>query len=261
MDDKKKLSIIKLCNRVSKNRFPQFQCPNCENYSQMITNLNSSESIESQNELDHEAWDPMWIGGDFAAICACQSCGQKVYMVGTYIMDQYYEPDYTGDGRPELNYEEVYSVKYMSPAMILMALPAKCPKEVKEYIQSASEAMFTSPDLAASRIRTSIDELLTSQNVYKFKDKNGKQFRRTTHERIKLFEEKNKEVANLLEAVKWIGNEGTHDTTLTISDFLDGVEIYSLALDLLFDTKKDSIRKKAAEINKNKGTKKTTSSI
>lgn len=158
---------------------------------------------------------------------------------------------------PHLEYSEVFRIKFMNPSVQILKLPSKCPAEVKAYVNSAAQVIFVSPDLASNRIRASIDVLLTEQKIPRFKVEKGKQVKLSTHKRIMLFAAKNPEVAGLLEAVKWIGNEGTHNSSLSMSDILEGLEIYSLSLDLLYGTGTAAVRKKAATINKNKGFKKS----
>ena len=61
------------------------------------------------------------------------------------------------------------------------------------------------------------------------------------------------DAAGLLLAVKWIGNVGSHDDRLQISDVLDGIEILDYTLALVYDDTADEIKKKAAEITARKG--------
>ncbi|MYX08601.1 hypothetical protein GTW98_17625 [Streptomyces sp. SID8375] len=49
-------------------------------------------------------------------------------------------------------------------------------------------------------------------------------------------------------AVKWIGNVGSHEDRLQIPDVLDGVEILDFTLELVYDNRRDELKKKAAAI-------------
>lgn len=257
MDDQKKLSLIQLSGKIGKSSWPNFECPSCNNNSQKLTNLNSSESRESLAAHNEDWWDPEMIEGSFVAISTCQTCKQQVYIAGRYGVNEYVDDE---DGEPHLAYEEEYSIEFMTPAIPLLRVPANCPDEVKQYIASAAQVIFVSPDLAANRIRASIDLLLTGQKIPRTKLSNGKKVKLSTHKRIKLYAVKNPDVSRLLEAVKWIGNEGTHSSSLSMNDLLEGLQIYSLALDLLYDKSTVLIRKRAAAINKNRGIKKISSS-
>ena len=79
----------------------------------------------------------------------------------------------------------------------------------------------------------------------------------TAHHRIELLQAKGqvkyRDAADLLMAVKWIGNDGSHGDKISVSDVLDGVELMSEALDLLYETRTMDLRRKALLINKAKG--------
>jgi Domain of unknown function (DUF4145) len=257
MDDAKRYMLTQLSKRNVKDNFPLFTCSNCKADLQKITNLNSSESEASKAAHNHDDWDPEWIEGNFTAISVCQNCSDKAYIVGTYGLEDYvYEDD--DDGRPHWDYREVFTIKYMTPAIELLKVSDKCPEGVRDHIMSAAEVIFANPDLAANRLRASIESLLTEQKIPKTKlNKKKKRYQLTTHNRIELLTEKNSEVGMLLEAVKWIGNDGSHDSVLSFADVINGLEIYSLALSLLYDDSSAAIKKKAAIINKNKGVKKS----
>lgn len=59
--------------------------------------------------------------------------------------------------------------------------------------------------------------------------------------------------ADLVLAVKWIGNVGSHDHSLRIFDVLDGVEILDHTLEQIYDSTRDEIKRKAADIAARKG--------
>jgi uncharacterized protein DUF4145 len=58
----------------------------------------------------------------------------------------------------------------------------------------------------------------------RFRNSNGKRRRLSTHERITEFR-KSEGAADSLEAVKWIGNQGSHESALSATDVLDGAEL------------------------------------
>ena len=63
-------------------------------------------------------------------------------------------------------------------------------------------------------------------------------------------------MAGFLLAVKWIGNNGSHSDSISIQEALDGAELFSHALGLLYDTKASKLKKKALKINASKGDRK-----
>ena len=57
-----------------------------------------------------------------------------------------------------------------------------------------------------------VDAIMTDQGIEtSIVSKKAKEVELTIHNRIELFEKKNPEVAEMLMAIKWIGNEGSHE--------------------------------------------------
>lgn len=254
MDDDRRYAIQRLATRIYKDNWPLFPCRSCRAGLQKVTNLNQSEAEASKKLRSDDDFYPEDMYGNFAAISTCQNCKDKVYIVGGYGVEEMFLED--DEGRPQSAFTDVYMIKYMIPAFQILKLPKHCPESVQPLIDEAAEVFFVSPDLCANRIRTSIDALLTDQKVPRFRTKSGKRRRLSVHERIELFKGTNTEVAELLEAVKWIGNEGSHQSILNFADLIDGLEIYGLALKMLYDKSTVAIRKKATLINKHRGVKK-----
>lgn len=263
MDDERRLTLLQLSRPLTKSNWPLFKCVSCKIGAQKLVKIEATESTESSKTHKHEDWEPEWISGNFKAETNCHSCKQIVYIVGIYNLREYY-PDYDPVAQitdPDYHhgpeYEDVHEIKYMVPAIELLRLPKKCPDNIKSYIESAAEVIFCSPGLAANKLRSSIDALLTAEKIPRYRiNKKSKRERLTTHDRIVMYRRKNADVGNLLEAVKWIGNGGSHESKLSFDDVVSGLEIYGLALNLLYENSTAAIRKKASLINKNKGIKK-----
>ena len=76
------------------------------------------------------------------------------------------------------------------------------------------------------------------------------------HNRIDKLAKQHSELKELLLAIKWIGNEGSHpEKSLTKNNVIDLYEILEHVLSELFENKSKSILAKAKKINKAKGIK------
>ena len=102
----------------------------------------------------------------------------------------------------------------------------------------------------------SLEKLLDHLKVKKTKTKNGKRKRLTLHARIEEYELRNKEVADQLLAIKWIGNEGSHDDGLSRLDLVETYQLYEYALKELFGDEKKKLDKIKKGILKKKGKRK-----
>ncbi len=69
--------------------------------------------------------------------------------------------------------------------------------------------------------------------------------------------DKYKNLAEELEAIKWLGNAGSHShKTISHDDVLDAYDLMEISLEEIFDNKKLKAKRIAKKINKHKGPKK-----
>ena len=114
--------------------------------------------------------------------------------------------------------------------------------------------LWTSPDLAATQLRLAVEELLTSRGVKRtFVTAKRKRKRLSTQERLDIFAVTHPDVVHALEAVKWIGNAGTHETGLAVKDVVAGAKFLELALRRLYDTSEAELITTAKDINRRRG--------
>ncbi|TCP92760.1 uncharacterized protein DUF4145 [Sphingomonas sp. PP-CE-1A-559] len=81
---------------------------------------------------------------------------------------------------------------------------------------------------------------------------------KTLDSRIKEFELKDPKNAEILLAVKWLGNSGSHAGGLTRDDVFDAFDMVELVLNNLYDTTTADIMAKVKAINNHKGPVKPT---
>lgn len=79
--------------------------------------------------------------------------------------------------------------------------------------------------------------------------------RMTLESRLKALAKSDFELAELLRAIKWIGNDGSHSAEVTRNDVLEVAEILEVALAALYEdkTRQQAIRQRVARINSSKG--------
>lgn len=137
-------------------------------------------------------------------------------------------------------YDTFYELRYCDPALRLLAVPDRTPEDVKRAIESASQFIWMDPSSAANRLRAGIEYLLTDLGVAK---------RGTTHKRIERLAASRQDIATVLEAVKWIGNDGSHTAVMPLKDVLEGVALLERALTLVYDDTAAQLDQLAREIN------------
>lgn len=237
---------------VTKGEWPHVACPSCGDGSLAIEKFEDAETAASRNARDHEAWEPEWISGTFTGTlkCARSACAEPVVVAGDMKVDM----RTAANGAWYGEYDEFYRLRFAWPALTLVETPAATPNEVTSAIMAASACLWVDPNSAANRLRFAIELLLTQQKVKRFAvTRNGKRARLTTHARITEFKISNQLAGEALEAVKWIGNSGSHDAELASADVIDGAEMLGYALRLIYDRTDANIQKRIRAVNRAKG--------
>lgn len=233
--------------------WPRPACPTCGSGFVRFDKPASSESWASASVHDHEAFEPEWITGTFVARGECENpeCRQAVHATGDYSVNYAKEPwDYSYQAGPY--YSEYYAVATIHPALAIMPIPAAAPEQVREGIKRASRVLFADPGLAATALRATVERFLTVEGIAA-QGADGKFL--SAHARIQEWSSADPDrpqVADLLFAVKWLGNAGTHeDSDLTAIEVLDGARVLDEAFHRLFTG--PDIEAHARSINSNKG--------
>lgn len=185
-------------------------------------------------------------------ICDYSACMREIAMAGDW--GYYYDfDDYDGHGQPQL--VDTYRLRYVNPALPLLAVPERTPQAVQEEIVGASNVLFMSPSAAGNRLRRAAEELMNAQRVNKSRidKKTGKRVPATLHARIEMFGLKQPDIALTLLAVKWIGNEASHGQDMTVADVVLCARVLDAALVALYDRSDAELKKLVKLINRRKG--------
>jgi uncharacterized protein DUF4145 len=237
------------------NQFPSILCGVCQDAYLALEKVSTIEHTASIEARASEDWDPEWISGLHISKMKCGNpkCKSIATTTGEYKM--VFDVVIDEEGRPQQTYSKELKINYVTPSspLILKLKEHDYPVAVTQLIEEASSIALVSPGAAANRIRTAIDELLNVQKVIKLRTTKKGRERISTHERIKIFNIKNTAVSDILLAVKWIGNSGTHGDSITLTEILDGAELFAHALDRLYNKKHITLANKAKKINARKG--------
>lgn len=239
---------------LRKDDWPRQTCTRCGNPTlepERLTHHKDQSSDELVSLVKRNLEPPGELRGTFDGNvkCARASCDQSVSIAG----DWRYVVDFDEENYHETFIDE-YLVRYMNPAPLLVHLPPRTPVAVAQAVRSASDVVWLNPNAAANLLRQAVEELLTARKVKRQTlTPKKKQQRLTTHQRLVLFRAQQPEVADVLEAVKWIGNSGSHDSELTIADVLNGAAYLALALRRLYDTSDAELLAQVKAVNKRRG--------
>lgn len=249
--------LLKLDKWVSHLSWPPMPCPECGEgtvslHKELMT-LRDPASNELMELIDANREGLSELTGTCSGhlTCSNRQCSRTILVSG----DWSYDIDVSDvDGRQTwVNYMRV---RYLAPPLPIFTPPVKTPAKVAAAIHAAAELLWINPNAAANQLRQAIEELLTHKGINRtFITKKHKRQRYTTHDRIGMFRDANPanaEVADTLEAVKWIGNSGSHESGLTIAEVLEGADLLEHALIELYDTTKSLRRARIKQINSSK---------
>lgn len=174
-------------------------------------------------DLHHKNLGPRdELSGTFHGQLSCDNtlCSRDVTVAGDW-------QSVFNNGDPSLGeFGDIYRLRYANPPLRMMKLPAATPKTVQDAVETAASVLWISPSSAASRLRQAVEALLTARKIKRFViDSKGRRRRLNLHQRIELFKSVEPEVAEALLAMKWIGNDGTHEDTLDVPQVLLGARI------------------------------------
>ncbi|MFM9947700.1 MAG: DUF4145 domain-containing protein [Saprospiraceae bacterium] len=142
---------------------------------------------------------------------------------------------------------------FFYPPPKIISVPESCPESVSKLLDVSFGLYWFDVSSCVNKIRIAIEVLLDELEVTKTKTSKNHQTKKILlHERILEFKKISSEVGDLLTAIKWIGNAGSHYSEVTKEDVLDAYIILEHALDLIYTDKKDRILKITKEINENK---------
>lgn len=233
------------------DELPHWPCPTCgKGYLKVVKDLLlNKETGPSAAAHDHDAWDPEWIECRFAGLLTCNfgNCGDLVAIIGDVSIIESYGHDY--DGQPTQEYLERFKPRSLSPAPLLIRPPEDTPELIRDALREAAGLIWQSVEGAANQVRQAVEHLMDEQGVTK--STSGAFL--SLHNRIKEFGVKDAKNAEILLAVKWLGNSGSHAGGLTRDDVFDAFDMVELALVNLYDTTTAAIMAKVKAINTQKG--------
>lgn len=209
----------------------------------------NEETAESRKERKDPDWEPSWIKKRFSFILVCPNkrCQEKVFVSGEGTVSD----DFFYDDKKQKEIEvitEHLRPLYINPRLKIIEEHDETPFEVCEAIQRANALYWADKGACCNAIRKVVEAILSDKRIAKTAPtkKNTKR-KINLHDRIELFEKKNKVVAETLMAIKWVGNIGSHDDEIDNEELLDGIELLNRALEKLYydhDKRLDSLTKK-----------------
>ncbi|MBF6427829.1 DUF4145 domain-containing protein [Nocardia cyriacigeorgica] len=234
MDDQVRL----LADWFRVNNWPVLPCPVCRK-GKLTSDEKHLKHVQSPSTYgwEHDSGDPADIRGILYGVLYCndRACGEQVAVVGDYAVQR--DIDDTLD-----NYVRV---RMLHPPVPVVEVPDSVPDSIRRTLIRAAGVSWSDPSAGVALLRQSIERLMDERGIAATAS-NGRF--RTLHQRITDFRGIESEVADLLEAVKWVGNEGSHPGGLAAVDFVEAAELVELALKLLYKPDTTALHERARRV-------------
>ncbi|WP_417567429.1 DUF4145 domain-containing protein [Marinobacter sp.] len=179
----------------------------------------------------------------FSARFDCNCCYQQTFTVGTgRVVALYDSSNECGD----VIYIDEFMPKFFFPTLKLFSIPKSCPVSIRNVVESCFSVAWADIPAGGNRLRVAIEKLVDDLQAPKSE-------RETLHSKIRRLSNTYPQESRLLDAIKWLGNEASHDDNLEEHDLAFGFRALDLVLRELYSNEKDEIAQLAEEIIKNKG--------
>jgi len=240
------------------NRPPDWVCPTCKKGVLRIKKdtFFKEEIRQSRNHSD-DSWEPEWIEYVYSCLLTCTNdqCKEVVSSSGIGSVDSSIYEDANGEIGQE--YDDYFRPKFFVPHLTLIEIPETCPESVAEPLRESFRLFFAVPSAASNNVRIAIEELLTELKVKRFNLVKGKRRLISLHQRIDLLPTKYAELKNLILAIKWLGNAGSHgnngDGAISMDDVMDTYELMEHILHEIYARNTKKLVALARKVNKKKG--------
>lgn len=236
---------------TSFSKLPAWPCPTCGKGHLVCSDdmLLNEETGPSKEAHDDNGWDPDWIERRFAGLLKCNfgNCGELVAIAGDVSIVEHLGYDY--DGEATQDYIENFRPCGLFPAPLPIRPPVDTPELVQTALKEAAGLIWQSAEGAANQVRQAVEHLMDHMGVTRSLP--GAYL--SLHRRIREYQKKDPKNAEILLAVKWLGNSGSHAGGLTRDDVFDAFDMVELVLNNLYDTTTADIMAKVKAVNTKMG--------
>lgn len=245
------------------DEFPNWQCPICRNGVLFAnqSNLTITETKEYLALKGMPIYEILEIDPENRffghLVCSNPKCDEKVSVVGRSRLGMaplYVEGKHLIKSGNEIlqGLTNIYYPLFFDPALHIIELHDYYPWEVNFNLEQGFSLYWIDKSACANKIRTAVELILDDLRIRK-RAKNNRKIKLSLHHRIELYGEKKPDIANLLMAIKWLGNYGSHTGELDQEDILDGLDMLQLALNKIYLKSIERIEQLSKTIRRKKG--------
>lgn len=217
--------------------FPAFRCPTCASGILQADKAKIVTKPTASSRADMEAIRP-----SYEAVldieCNRASCKESVIVCGETYEEPYQDQDGTWDSTT------MCEPNMMFPGPPLATIPTETPATVVEALKQSFSLFWHDLGATANKLRVEAEPVLTDQGVKQY-NRTGKRVPLTFARRIEIYSQGSTQHRDVLTALRWIGNHGSHSGAVDRDDVLTAFELMQVALQDLYgrDYRKELARK------------------
>lgn len=237
----------------TKTNHPFWECPTCLKGHLLFIedSLQERETTESINNHDLFCKDPMNLSYIFNCFFQCSNpkCSETIAVIGKSYFDIAFEMPYENDiQNSEQIFVQEYHPQYFEPSLILFKIPENLPRLIASTIKESFRLFFCDVNASMNKLRISLELLLNE-----FEIQNGTSITLGNKINSHLGNTKLEKYKDALNAVKWLGNAGSHCSDIVIhNDVIDGYRIIKKILNELYLSEDEEVNEKIIRINETK---------
>ncbi|MGO8502804.1 DUF4145 domain-containing protein [Rhizobium leguminosarum] len=221
----------------SEDDFPNFVCPTCGrgNLKLLADTFEKKSPQYLANYRSSPEWDYTMERDQFSAFIKCDvaSCGEvSVVAGGTEDIEAY-------DDEQRIILATLLHPSFIQPAPHIIHVSKNLDLATRTHLLKAFELYWVDLDASANRIRSCVESLLDSLKVPKFNKpaRGKKRAKLVLAVRIQRFDSKRPGHKTVLDALRWVGNVGSHEGSIARETLLDGFDLLEFILGELIDNK------------------------
>lgn len=233
---------------------PAYVCPRCGQGTLRLDKETIHEARTADSRAFFEAedfYDPVLDEGRFILMLVCSrgTCGEPVTVSGTTSNSTHYGPE------GEVDFETMYHPASMIPGPHLASIPEGTPELVAKALKQGFTLFWTDLGASANKLRVAAERLLDSRKVKKTTiNKQRKRVTLSLASRIDIYAKQNAAHKPFLDALRWVGNQASHEGEIDREDLLTGYELMQEGLRDLYGAQyRKELAKRGRDIVARKG--------
>ena len=250
------INEIYLKKFFQRDQIPHYPCPRCGAHMKSELSAEEDRAYSKQySHIDGYSHDDEESIFHIKLECTHPKCGEPVFLVGKGTVA--YEDFLDEDGNLDLEYITYFEPKFFIPNLCIFNIPKKTPYRVTQSVIASFNLFFISSNSALNEIRNAVEFLMDELKVPRLgsstEDPDVK-VRWDLDTRVGKLTGEHRKYKSNLQAIKNLGNLGSHAAETTRDDVLNAYKILHYVLDGIYDQRDQHVTDLTRKIKADKRT-------